>query len=62
MAATPPPSGTELVAAASDLAPLLADEAAEAERNRQPSDRVIAALRESGLVSLLVPPPGRHRR
>ena len=51
----PSPTGTELVALARDLAPLLAEDAAAAEREREPSERFIAALRDSGLVSLLVP-------
>lgn len=54
----PPPlpsSGTDPLAVARELAPLLADDAAAAERERRPSDRVIAALRDSGLISLLVP-------
>ncbi len=46
---------TDLVAKAREMAPLLADDAVQAELDRRPSDRVIAALRESGLVSLLVP-------
>lgn len=56
MAPTASPTAAELIAAAHDLAPMLAEDALEAERTRQPSDRVIDALRDSGLVSLLVPP------
>ncbi len=48
-------SSAELVAIARDLAPMLAEDAAQAERDRKPSDRVIAALRESGIASMLVP-------
>jgi alkylation response protein AidB-like acyl-CoA dehydrogenase len=56
MAPSTSPAADELLATARDLAPMLAEDALEAERDRRPSDRVISALRDSGLVSLLVPP------
>jgi 3-hydroxy-9,10-secoandrosta-1,3,5(10)-triene-9,17-dione monooxygenase len=45
----------QLVARARELAPLLAEDAAEAERLRRPTDRVIDALREAGVFRLMVP-------
>jgi len=44
-----------LVERARALAPLLAEDAAEAERLRRPTDRVIAALREARVFDLMVP-------
>ena len=43
------------VAAAEKLVPLLRDTAREAEMARRPLDRVIGAVRDSGLYSLMVP-------
>ena len=45
----------ELIEAALELAPLFRDTAREAELARRPLDRVIDAVRESGLFSLMVP-------
>lgn len=45
----------ELIAAALELAPLFRETAREAELARRPLDRVIDAVRESGLFSLMVP-------
>jgi len=44
-----------LIQQAENLAPLLRETAREAELNRKPLDRVIDAIRESGLFSLMVP-------
>jgi len=48
-------SGEELIERARALAPLLAAEAAESERLRQPTDTAIRALEEAGLFELMVP-------
>ncbi|MGI9431231.1 MAG: acyl-CoA dehydrogenase family protein [Myxococcota bacterium] len=48
-------TGTDLVARARELAPMLAAEGAEAERLRQPTDPVIRALEEAGIFRLMVP-------
>ena len=45
----------ECVRRARDLAPLLAEEAGEAERIRQPVDRVIEAIADARLFELMVP-------
>lgn len=45
----------DLIASARALAPLLAEHAAEAERQRRPSDAVIDALRRSGIFRMMVP-------
>lgn len=48
-------TGPELVARARALAPLLAEHAAEAERQRKPVDAVIRALEEAEIFKLMVP-------
>ncbi|MDE0322270.1 MAG: hypothetical protein OXI97_20565, partial [Acidimicrobiaceae bacterium] len=50
-----PMSAAELVNAANELAPLLRETAREAELARRPLDRVIDAVRDSGLFALMVP-------
>ena len=45
----------DLVKQAEALGPLLKETAREAERARQPLDKVIDAIRESGLYALMVP-------
>jgi len=45
----------DLIESASQLAPLLAHHAAEAERMRQPHDEVIRRLREAGIFEMMVP-------
>jgi len=53
----PPPTdpAADLVAKARALAPLLAEHAAEAERQRRPADVVVDALRRSGVFLMMVP-------
>ena len=48
-------SAAELIEQARSLAPLLAQHAAQAERDRKPSDDVIEALREARIFDLMVP-------
>ena len=48
-------SAAELIEQARSLAPLLAQHAAQAERDRKPSDAVIDALREARIFDLMVP-------
>jgi len=48
-------TAADLVARAVELAPLLAAEAAEAERLRRPTDKVIQVLEDSGVFGLMVP-------
>jgi 3-hydroxy-9,10-secoandrosta-1,3,5(10)-triene-9,17-dione monooxygenase len=55
MAAAPSDSAPDLVTSARVLAPLLAEQAAEAERLRRPTDAVIRALEEAGIFRLMVP-------
>ncbi len=55
MAAASHHPAEDLIARACALAPLLAEQAAEAERLRRPTDGVIEALRESGVFRLMVP-------
>lgn len=55
MESKPPLTEQELIARAVELAPLLAEHAAEAEQLRRPVDAVIDALRESGVFRLMVP-------
>jgi len=55
MKSNPPLTEHELVTRAVELAPLLAEHAAEAEQLRRPVDAVIDALRESGVFRLMVP-------
>lgn len=50
-----PKTKEQLIAAAIELAPLFRSTAREAELNRRPLDHVIDAVRESGLLSLMVP-------
>ncbi len=45
----------EYVHAATELAPLLAEDARAAELARQPSDRVIEAARDAGIFEMMVP-------
>jgi len=51
----PPTTGPELVVRARALTPLLASQAAEAERIRKPVDAVIRALEEAEIFKLMVP-------
>lgn len=51
----PDPEARALLERARGLLPLLRDEAPECERLRAPTDRVIAALRESGVFDMMVP-------
>ena len=44
-----------LMAAAEDLVPLVEEDAAEAERISRQTDRVVAALRETGIYAMLLP-------
>lgn len=48
-------TGMDLIERAEGLAPLLRETAREAEVARKPLDRVVEAVRESGLFSLMVP-------
>ncbi len=50
-----PDANIDLVARARALAPLLAEHAEDAERNRRPPDHVIHALEEAGIFRLMVP-------
>lgn len=50
-----PMTSSQLIEAAEALVPLLRDTAAEAEQARRTPDRVIDAVRSSGLFSLMVP-------
>ena len=50
-----PMSSADLINAANELAPLLRETAREAELARRPLDRVIDAVRDSGLFALMVP-------
>ena len=48
-------SAAELVQRVRELAPLIAEHAEQAERDRKPVDRVIAALQETGVFKAFVP-------
>ena len=50
-----PATGPELVARARALIPMLAENAAEAEKQRKPVDAVIHALEEAEIYKLMVP-------
>ena len=50
-----PTTGLELVARARALIPMLAENAAEAEKQRKPVDAVITALEEAEIYKLMVP-------
>lgn len=52
---TPSTTGPELVKRARALIPLLAEHAAEAERQRKPIDSIIKALEEAEIYKLMVP-------
>jgi alkylation response protein AidB-like acyl-CoA dehydrogenase len=55
MVATMSSEASKLIERARALAPLLAEHAAEAERQRKPHDAVIAALEEAEIFKLMVP-------
>ena len=55
MSSPPARSSAALVARARALAPVLADEAAESERLRRPTDVAIEALRDADVLRLMVP-------
>jgi alkylation response protein AidB-like acyl-CoA dehydrogenase len=46
---------SELIQRARDLAPILAQHASEAERERKPANAVIEAMREARIFDLMVP-------
>ncbi len=48
-------TASEIIRRARSLAPLLAQHAAQAERDRKPADVVIEALREARIFDLMVP-------
>ena len=48
-------SAAELIQRARSIVPLMAEHAAQAERDRQPADAVIEALREARIFDLMVP-------
>lgn len=54
-ASATPSSEADLVGAANDLVPLLSEDADEAIRLARPTDRVIAAIEEAGLLRLAAP-------